>query len=63
MPNGNDIAIEHLLVDTPKETLGVYTCPSGKAEGHIEAMKDKAQEWIDRVKEGRLSRQDVCFFA
>ncbi len=61
MPNGNDIAIDNLSVDTPKETLGVYTCPSGKADSHIKAIKDKVQEWIDRAEEVHLSRQDVWF--
>ena len=61
MPNGSHAPIEHLSVDTAKETLGVFSCPSGKAKGQIKAMQTKAQEWIDRAKEGKLRRRDVWF--
>ena len=61
MPNGSYAPIEHLSVDTAKETLGVFSCPSGKAKGQIKAMQTKAQEWIDRAKEGKLRRRDVWF--
>ena len=61
LPDGKEVAIKHLLVDTSKETLGVFTCPSGKAKGQITLMNDKAQEWIDRAKEGHLSHRDVWF--
>ncbi len=61
MPDGSFVPIEHLSVDAARETLGVYTCPSGKSTGHIKAMKDKAQSWIDRAKEGHMRRRDVWF--
>ncbi len=61
MPNGPYAPIKHLSVDTAKETLGVFSCPSGKAKGQIMAMQTKAQEWIDRAKEGKLRRRDVWF--
>ena len=54
--NGSYAPIAHLSVDTAKETLGVLSCPSGKAIGQIKAMQTKAQEWIDRAKEGKLRR-------
>ena len=61
LPDGSYAPIDHLSVDTARETLGVYTCPSGKSSSHIDAMKKKAQEWIDRGKEGYLRRRDVWF--
>ena len=61
LPDGEEVAIEHLSVDTPKETLGVFTCPSGNAKGKIASENNKAQEWIDMAKEGHLSRRDVWF--
>ena len=61
MPDGSYAPIAHLSVDTAKETLGVFSCPSGKGQGQIAAMKTKAQEWIDRAKEGKLRRQDIWF--
>ena len=61
MPDGSSVPIEHLSVDTIKETLGVFSCPPGKADAHIKSMQKKAQEWIDRAKEGKLRRRDVWF--
>lgn len=62
MPDGSMVPIEHLSIDTGRETLGVYTAPSGKAASQIESMQDKSQEWIDRTKEGGyLRRRDIWF--
>ena len=43
MPDGSSVPIEHLSVDTARETLGVFTCPSGQAKAQIKSMDDKAQ--------------------
>ena len=48
--------IEHAAVDTAKETLGVWTNPLGDSNAAIETMQKKADDWIDRAKEGTLSR-------
>ena len=61
MPDGSMAPIEHLSVDTGKETLGVYTCPSGKSTEQIKSMQKKAQDWIDRAKEGKMRRRDIWF--
>jgi len=71
MPDGSTAPIEHLGLDEGKKTLGVITCPSGKLRprranekepnNQIDAMQDKAQEWVDRAKEGSLRRRDVWF--
>ena len=61
MPDGACVPIEHLSVDTARETLGVFTCPSGQAKAQIKSMNDKAQGWLDRAKEGKLRRRDVWF--
>ena len=61
MPDGSSVTIDNLSVDTAKETLGVWTCPSGKADESIKVIQKKAQEWIDRAKEGKLKRRDVWF--
>jgi len=59
MPDGRSVPIEHLSVDAAHETLGVFTCPSGKANEQIKSMQQKAQDWLDRAKEGKLRRRDV----
>ena len=61
MPDGSYAQIEHASVDTPKENLGVVTCPSGDALGVLLGMQKKAQAWVDRAKEGNLKRRDVWF--
>ena len=61
MPDGNMVSIEHCSVETVKETLGNWTCPSGAAEETLKAMQEKAQAWVDRAKEGKLMRRDVWF--
>lgn len=61
MPDGSVAKIDHLPVTTAKKTLGVYSAPNGDAAGATKAMKERAQSWIDRAKEGHLRRKDVWF--
>lgn len=61
MPDGTDVKIDHLPVTQARETLGVWSCPDGNASEALTQMKDKAQKWVDRAKEGRLRRRDVWF--
>ena len=51
---GEVVLIDHLLVDESKETLEVYTCPSGDCVGAIKAIQDKAQYCLDTSKDGKL---------
>jgi len=37
MPNRDSVLIKHMSANTGKETLGVHTCPSGKASSQIKA--------------------------
>ncbi len=61
IPDGLLIPIELLLVDTGREALGVFTCPSGDALSQIKSMQDKAQDWIDLAKEVKLHQHDIWF--
>ena len=63
MPDGSEAPIEHLPVDTAKKTLGVWSCPAGKAVKLLAEMKEKTQEWVDRAKEAVLKWRDVWFLA
>lgn len=54
MGDGTIAYIEHASVDTAKETLGVYTCPSGKCDVQLKNMQGKAQEWLDKANNGKL---------
>jgi hypothetical protein len=41
MPDIYSAPIEHILVDESKVTLGIPTCPPGKAAAHLKAMQVK----------------------
>ena len=61
MPDSSLIPIDHILVDNARKTLGIYIYPSGKVDAHIKAMQEKAQELIDRVKEGHKHHSNIWF--
>ena len=61
MPDGSLVDIDHLSVDIAKETLGVFTCPSGDASDQFLSMLQKGQKWIDRAVESHLQRRDIWF--
>lgn len=46
--------IDLLPADSCKETLGVFTCPSGSSSGHFTKISDKAKLWISRMQSGYL---------
>jgi hypothetical protein len=37
------------------------TCPTGCSKGALQQMKEKAQKWIDKAKEGRLHCRNFWF--
>ena len=53
--------IDHLPLSTPTKTLGQMTCPTGCSKGALLQMKEKAQKWIDKAREGRLHRRNFWF--
>jgi hypothetical protein len=61
MPDGSEVKIDHLPVTQARETLGVWSSSDGNAKESLLKMKEKAQEWVDQAKEGRLRRRDVWF--
>ena len=61
LPDGTSVPIRHLSVDQAEETLGVFSCPSGKQSELIKKMQTKADEWIGRAKESHLGRREIWF--
>ena len=61
MPDGSLVKIDHLSVDIAKETLGVFTCPSGDALAQFLSILQKGQKWIDHAVESHLQRRDIWF--
>ena len=52
MPDSVCVPIEAVAVDEAKETLGVWSCPSGDSSKACEIMESKGQDRIDRAKGG-----------
>ena len=61
LPDNTLAPIEHRGVDSASKTLGAMTCPSGSSLAAMERMRTIAQEWIDKVKNGELSRRELWF--
>ena len=63
LSDGTSQVIDNLPVDECRETLGMVTCPAGANHGAIEKMQEKAQEWIDRAKNGKMQRRSMWFMS
>ncbi len=61
LANGTFLPIEHLPVTTPTKTLEQMTCRTGCSQGAILQMKEKAQQWINKAKGGKLHQRNVWF--
>lgn len=73
LPDGTCAPIDHLSVDEARVTLGMSSCPSGKAnqepvkEGKGAAlsplglMKDKAMNWANQARTSKFSPRDIHF--
>ena len=44
-----------------KKTLGAMTSPNGDSRAAIMMMQDKAQQWVNDVRNGKLHRRNVWF--
>jgi hypothetical protein len=60
-PDDTVVPITHLGVNDASKTLGSMTCPSGDTRAALARIQDKAQEWIDKVKNAGLSRRNMWF--
>jgi hypothetical protein len=61
LADGSLAKIEHLPVSSTGKTLGLMTCPTGSSAAALGQMQQQGQEWVDRVKSGKLSRRNVGF--
>jgi hypothetical protein len=62
LPREKAAAIEHKGIGHAEKTLGAMTAPDGDSAGSIQMMQEKAQAWINAVRNGHLQRQNVWFF-
>ena len=56
LPGGKEAPIDHKSVDHAEKTLGAMTAPDGDSAGSIQMMQEKAQAWINTVRNGHLHR-------
>jgi hypothetical protein len=61
LPRGKAAAIENKSTDHAEKTLGAMTSPDGDSAGSIQMMQEKAQAWINAVRNGHLHRCNVWF--
>lgn len=61
LPDDSMTTIEHLSAVTANKTLGSMTCPAGDNTGAITQMKEKAQEWLEKAQQAKLSRRNLWF--
>jgi hypothetical protein len=61
LPGGAIAAIGHRPVSHLEKTLGAMTSPDGSSAGQIAQMWEKAQGWIDAVRNGHLHHCNVWF--
>jgi hypothetical protein len=58
---GGSAAIVYHPVSHAKKTLGALTSPHGSSSGAIVQMQEKAQQWVDAVRNGHLHHCNVWF--
>jgi hypothetical protein len=51
----------HRLVHHAEKTLGVMTSPDGNSRAAIETMQERAQKWVNNVRNRHLHRRNVWF--
>jgi hypothetical protein len=61
LPGGSSAAIAHCPVSRTEKTLSTMTSPDGTSSGAIQQMQEKAQQWVDAVRNGHIHHQNVWF--
>ncbi len=54
LPGGGSAAIANHPVSHAKTMLGAFTSPDGDSASAIRQMQEKAQQWVDVVKNSHL---------
>jgi hypothetical protein len=61
LPGGGSAGIGHKSVQHDEKTLGAMTSPDGNSRAAVMMMQDKAQKWVNDVRNGKLHRRNVWF--
>jgi hypothetical protein len=61
LPGGGSAGIGHKPAQHAEKTLGAMTSPDGNCRAAIMMIQDKAQKWVNDVRNGKLHRRNVWF--
>ncbi len=61
LSEGGCASIAHHPVTQSEKTIGAMTSPDGDSLSAIRQMQEKAQSWVDSVRNGHLHRRNVWF--
>ena len=61
LPGGKVATIDHKKATHAEKTLGAVTSTDGESSASLQMMQEKAQEWINAIKNGHLHRHTVWF--
>jgi hypothetical protein len=61
LPGGYNSPINHKPVEHAEKTLGAITLPDGNSASAIGMMQEKAQQWINAVRNGKLHHRNIWF--
>jgi hypothetical protein len=58
---GSSAATVHHPITHAEKTLGAMTSPDGISSGAVQQMQEKAQQWVDAVRNNHLHHPNVWF--
>jgi hypothetical protein len=61
LPRSAKVGIGHRPVTHLEKTLGAMTSPNSDSSGSLRMMQNKAQQWIDLVRNGHLHCRNIWF--
>jgi hypothetical protein len=61
LPGGGNTLIDHKRVEHAEKILRAMTSPDGNSGSAIGMMQEKAQQWINAVRNGHLHRRNLWF--
>ncbi len=61
LPRGSTAAIDHKSIDHAEKTLGSMTSPDRNSSVSLQMIQEKAQQWINAVRNGHLHCCKVWF--
>ena len=61
LPGGKVATIDHKHANHAEKTLGAMTSPDGDSSASLQMMQEKAQQWINAIKNGHLHRRNIWF--